>query len=238
MPVAEPPSPIKRKEVVLPAEPKEPVAIEGIENRVPLIANFAIGMEVEEPDGQTLAVPPLEIKNGYATQHTLQIPPNASSITIEFPLRMLNKKQKPKVAKNEVVEGAAADGDVSMEDAAAAQANGEGGETPAKPAEAAVNGKTGSDTDGDSLTWPWQPELSFNGKHTHASWTAADSFIDPALLGDDDDEEIATSIGYSYCKVRLLPKRGINVFEITVKPDAAYPPISQVPAERYAIYFC
>uniref|UniRef100_V5EQ49 Bromo domain-containing protein n=1 Tax=Kalmanozyma brasiliensis (strain GHG001) TaxID=1365824 RepID=V5EQ49_KALBG len=236
MPVGEPPSPVKRKEVVLPAEPKEPIAIEGIEHRVPLVANFAIGMEVEEPDGQTLAVPPLEIKNGAATQHTLQIPPNASSITIEFPLRMLNKKQKPKVAKSEVVEGAPADGDVSMEDAAPAKANGDGRESSAKPTDAAVNGI--SDADSDSLTWPWQPELSFNGKHTHASWTAADSFIDPALLGDEDDEEIATSIGYSYCKVRLLPKRGINVFEITVKPDPSYPPISQVPAERYAIYFC
>lgn len=234
--------------MVLPAEPPAPAAFEGLEHRLPLISNFAIGMEVEEPDGQTLAVPSLEIKNGYATQHTLQIPPNASSITIEFPLRMLNKKQKPEAAKSEAgTDPALADGDVSMDDAEAAKANGDGAAEPtAKPAEAPrgeANAQPDSEVEGESsLTWPWQPELFFNGRHTQGSWTAADALIDPALLGEEHEDEeeagITTSIGYSYCRVRLLPKRGINVFEITVKPEPSYPPISGVPAERYAIYFC
>ncbi len=130
--------------------------------------------------------PSLEIKNGHATQHTLQIPPNASSITIEFPLRMLNKKQKPKAAKSEAgTDPALADGDVSMDDAEAAKANGDGAAEPtAKPAEAPrgeANARPDSEVEGESsLTWPWQPELSFNGRHTQGSWTAADALIDPS----------------------------------------------------------
>ncbi len=77
-------------------EPPAPLPFEGLENRTPLITNFGDRYGSRGADGQTLAVPSVEIKNGFATQHTLQIPPNASSITIEFPLRMLNKKEKPK----------------------------------------------------------------------------------------------------------------------------------------------
>ncbi|CBQ73615.1 conserved hypothetical protein [Sporisorium reilianum SRZ2] len=262
MVVGEPTSPVKRKEAVLPAEPRESPAFEGLEDRVPLISNFAIGMEVEEPDGQTLAVPPLEIKNGYATQHTLQIPPNASSITIEFPLRMLNKKARTKksedtaVQPGDAIDPSLADGDVSMGDATAtaSAANGNGtadhdnaSAKAAGPAKATTtNGTADSAADRESsLTWPWQPELFFNGKHTQGSWTAADAFIDPDLLDAADDSEEAsdseafiTSIGYSYCRVRLLPKRGINVFEITVRPEPSHPATSQIPAERYSIYFC
>ncbi|TKY84799.1 hypothetical protein EX895_005879 [Sporisorium graminicola] len=251
MAIGEPTSPVKRKEVVLPAEPREPPAFEGLEDRVPLISNFAIGMEVEEPDGQTLAVPPLEIKNGFATQHTLQIPPNASSITIEFPLRTLYKRSRSKKSEQEdAIDPSLVDGDVSTGDAAAAtgsSTNGNGtadhDEAVAKPA--AANGTADSGAEGESsLTWPWQPELFFNGKHTEGNWTAADALIDPELLEAADDEEgsdkegITTSIGYSYCRVRLLPKRGINVFEITLKPEPSHPTISQIPAERYSIYFC
>ena len=167
MVVADPPSPMKRKEAVLPAEPKEPLQFEGLESRTPLISNFAIGMKVEEPDGQVLSVPPLEIKNGFATQHSLQIPPNASSITIEFPLRMLNKKAKRKGAND----AALGDGDVSMSDSA--PVNGTEGEQPA--ANGDVNGEKGEAE--PSLTWPWIPELSFNGKVTQATWSADNSFL-------------------------------------------------------------
>ncbi|GAC95164.1 hypothetical protein PHSY_002739 [Pseudozyma hubeiensis SY62] len=240
MAVAEPPSPVKRKESVLPAEPREPPPFEGLENRTPLISNFAIGMEVEEPDGQTLAVPSLEIKNGHATQHTLQIPPNASSITIVFPLRMLNKKHQPKL-EEAAADAAGADGDVSMDDASNAATAANGNQAKAAPQ---TNGKA-DDEQASSLTWPWQPELSFNGRSTEGSWTASESFIDPALLedadGDDDDNDeggFTTSIGYSYCQVRLLPRRGINVFEITVRPDSTYAAVKGVPAERYSIFFC
>lgn len=236
MAIAEPPSPVKRKEAVLPAEPKQPPAFEGMEHRTPLISNFAIGMEVEEPDGQVLAVPPMQIKNGFATQHTLQIPPNASSITIEFPLRMLNKKRRAKKVTEAAIDPLLADGDVSMDDASRSPVNGH---------DATAKATTVADEAEASLTWPWQPELSFNGRHTEGTWTAAESFIDPALLDDDDDtddvdegQEFSTSIAYSYCKLRLLPKRGINVLDIAVKPDPSYPAISGVPAERYSIYFC
>ncbi|CDW97870.1 hypothetical protein [Sporisorium scitamineum] len=244
----EPTSPVKRKELVLLAEPQEPPPFEGLEGRLPLISNFAIGMEVEEPDGQTLAVPSLEIKNGFATQHTLQIPPNASIITIEFPLRMLNKKSRSKKGEEgDAVDPSLGDGDVSMGDAAV---NGNGtadhdeaaGKT-GEPARVTTNG-TDSAVEGESsLTWPWQPELFFNGKRTQGNWTAADAFVDPDLLEAADEEatdkeDIITSIGYSYCRVRLLPKRGINVFEIAVKPEPSHPAISLIPAERYSIYFC
>lgn len=260
--MVEPPSPIKRREAVLPAEPREPLPFEGLEERTPLISNFAIDMEVETPDGQTHAVPPVEIKNVFATQHTLQIPPNASSITIEFPLRMLNKKQQPKKPKLETEEAAIdptlADADDPMPDGATnGVAGGSGVEEGQKVAvngvEADANGKTAvkPEKDGSSLTWPWQPELWFNGKPTLGSWIAADAVIDPALLEDEasagkeseEDKsngaaEFTTSIGYSYCKVRLLPKRGINVFEVCVRPEPSYSEISQVPTERYSIYFC
>ena len=231
--VSEAPPPVKRNEAVLPAEPREPPAFEGLENRTPLISKFAIGMEVEEANGQTLAVPPLEIKNELATQHTLQIPPNASSITIDFPLRMLYRQNKSKVDENQVKKEAAID---------PASANGDA-ETPAKPAQSQTNGTANGGKRETSLTWPWQPELYFNGRQTQGSWTSAELSIDPALLEDastdyQDDERFATRISYSYCRVRLLPRRGINVFEITVKPDSAYPPISKVPLERYLIYFC
>lgn len=248
---AEPPSPVKRKEALLPAEPKEALPFEGLEERTPLIATFSIEMEVEEPDGQVLSVPRLEIKNGLATQHTLQIPPNASSITIEFPLRMLNKRPHEEKRKVEDAIDPAlgtGDGDVSMADGAAAGANGTVDHDDAtKPAaeEAQPNGKA-TEKSSSSLTWPWEAELSFNGKQTTAAWTAANTIINPALFEDPTDEdkddekdkEFTTSIGYSYCKVRLLPKRGINVFEITVRPDNTCPEIVGLPAERYSLYFC
>ncbi|SPO26695.1 related to RSC1 - component of the RSC chromatin remodeling complex [Ustilago trichophora] len=251
---AEPASPAKRKEAVLPAEPKEALPFEGLEERTPLIATFAIGMEVEEPDGQVLSVPPLEIKNGLATQHTLQIPPNASSITIEFPLRMLNKKSHEEKGKGEEAIDPAlgtGDGDASMDDGAADGANGTGDHddaTKSAAGEAQPNGKpTGEQSSSSSsLIWPWEAELSFNGKQTTATWTAADALIDPALLADlteedkeeETDKEYTTSIGHSYCKVRLLPKRGINVFEISVRPDNTCPELVGLPAERYSLYFC
>ncbi|SOV02117.1 related to RSC1 - component of the RSC chromatin remodeling complex [Ustilago sp. UG-2017a] len=212
-------SPAKRKEAVLPAQTPRALAFEGLESRTPLVSNFAIDMEVEAPDGQTLAVPSVEIKNGFTTQHSLQIPPNASSITIEFPLRIL---KKPKA------EDAPADGeeDVSMSEPTCNNA---------------VANRDTHSTSGDAaeeeakknriLTYPWRPELSFNGKQTTATWVAADSLVDSAL---QEEEEL----GYSYCKVRLLPKRGINVLEINVKPAVEANELEGIPDERYSIFFC
>lgn len=224
---AEPASPLKRKEALLPAEPSAPLPYEGLENRTPLIASFAIDMEVETPDGQTLAVPSVEVKNASVTQHTLQIPPNASSITIEFPLRMLNRRARAVAPKTEAGE-ADAEGDVSMADV-----NGAGHKDAVEEA-----GKTGG---GDELTWPWQPQLWFNGRPASGKWVAADALIDPALLDEqqqEGEETFTTELGCSFCRVRLLPKRGINVFEVSVAPEPSYEPLKDVPAERYSIYFC
>lgn len=228
--VTEPVSPLKRKEALLPAEPSVPLAYEGLENRTPLIASFAIDMEVETADGQTLAVPSVEVKNASVTQHTLQIPPNASSITIEFPLRMLNRRARAVAPKTEAGEADAAgsDGDVSMADGV------NGGHKDAVE----EAGKTGGV---EVLTWPWQPQLWFNGRPASGKWVAADALIDPALLDEQQkeaDEAFTTSLGCSFCRVRLLPKRGINVFEVSVAPEASYEPLKHVSAERYSIYFC
>ncbi|KAN0059828.1 hypothetical protein ACQY0O_008402 [Thecaphora frezii] len=227
-----PASPQKPSKPLAVAAPARPIPFEG-KKRLPLISHFNVDVHVESEGGRAMLCPPgLRLHNEFVKQHSVHLSPSTTLLMLRFPLKTLRRASK--VTAHTAGGSIVPEPQKDAEDAPADKVAGPGGDAagPRQTREQRDADEDSDDQDAHSLTWPWWPQLAFNGKEIGGSWSGV-SGAKPATT----DGGAKGKVELSYCKVRLLPKKGLNVFELKLRPDESCEALQGLPAERYCIYF-